>query len=110
MYEQYFSEFEFADAESEFCTIRLTNFTYNGVEVVIGKEFIVTPDQQEIKFDYEVKKIPDGFDNELTKTTEFIDLVKNIFMAILERELDFYETNAAETETNDEGPTAEGSL
>lgn len=104
MYEQYFAEFEFADTESEFCTIRLTHSIFNGVEVVIGKEFIVTPDQQEIKFDYEVSKIPEGFDKELVTTTEFIDLIKNIFMAILERELNFYET------TNDESTTSEGSV
>jgi hypothetical protein len=102
IYDQYFSDFEFVDQTAPYCTIRVTKPTFAGVEVVIAKHFIVVQNDglQEIKFDYDIVSVPEGID---TQTLEFTDLVKNIFMAILEREL---ETNPiyvqAETTNQDE--------
>jgi hypothetical protein len=85
MYEQYFDNFSFVDKDSPFCIVRL-NDPFAGVEVLLAKTFTVKENDM-IKFDYEVSAIPDEFDKSHLETTDFTDLVKNIFMAILEREL-----------------------
>ena len=108
MYEQYFSKFSYADEVSPFCVIRL-NDPFAGVEVIIAKIFEVTSDQQ-IKFDYEVTKVPDEVDKSIVETAEFIDLVKNIFLAILEEQLNKYAEPKTETTENNETPTPEGSV
>lgn len=90
MYESYFDHFSLVDADSPFCIVRLIHPAYNDIEVVIAKTFgIVNRDdgQQELQFDYEVTQIPEGTDPELVKQEEFIALVRNIFMAILEKDL-----------------------
>lgn len=88
MYEQFFSNFSYVDKESALCVVRL-NEPYTGIEVVIAKQFILVDNngQQEIKFDYEVTSLPDTFTKELVESVDFIDLVRNIFLAILEESL-----------------------
>jgi len=87
IYDKHFFDFEFVDKAAPVCKIRLTNPTYAGVEVLLARNFVVVQNDgfQEIKFDYDVTSVPDGID---VKTLEFTDLVKNIFMAILEREME----------------------
>lgn len=85
MYEEYFEKFSYVDVDSPLCMIRL-NDPYAGVEVLMAKTFVVTPDN-ELKFDYDVISVPEDFDKNLTKNLEFVDLVKNIFLAILEEQL-----------------------
>jgi hypothetical protein len=102
MYEQYFANFSFVDENSPFCIIRL-NDPYAGVEVIIAKTFVVTP-ENELKFDYEVVKVPEEINKGVVNTIEFIDLVKNVFMAILEDEMNQYaepEPPAAAGEKNE---------
>jgi hypothetical protein len=103
MYEEYFSRFSYVDVNSPFCVVRL-NDPFAGVEVLLAKTFQITPDGQ-IKFDYDVTGVPDDFDKSQIATLEFTDLVKNIFMAILEEQVSEY----AETD-NDQGQTPEGSI
>lgn len=89
MYEQYFSTFSYVDADSPYCTVKLIHEQYGDVEAVIAKQFQIVDNngQQEIKFDYEVTKVPDGFDRALIQTDDFIGVLRNVFMAILEKEL-----------------------
>jgi prophage DNA circulation protein len=88
MYEQYFSTFEYVDSEP-YCKVRLIHPQYGGVEAIIAKQFQIVDNngQQEIKFDYQVTDIPEGFDRALTETEDFIGVLRNVFMAILEKEL-----------------------
>ena len=87
IYDKYFSDFEFVDESAPVCNVRLINPTFAGVEVLLARNFVVVQNDgfQEIKFDYDVTFVPEGIDVQLL---EFTDLVKNIFMAILEREME----------------------
>jgi hypothetical protein len=109
-YDQYFSEFDFVDKTAPFCKVRLKTPAFVGVEVVIAQQFVVVDNhgQQEIKFDYDVTGKPDGVNVE---TLEFTDLIKNIFMAILEREMEKKPKKPiyVQAESN-EGTAPEGSL
>lgn len=88
MYEKYFECFSYVDKQSPFCVVRL-NEPYAGVQVMIGRQFgvVIRNGQQELQFDYQVVELPEEFDAELVKTDEFIGMVRNIFMAILEEQL-----------------------
>jgi hypothetical protein len=89
MYEHLLSTFEYVDADSPYVVVRLIHPVYDKVCAMIGRQFQIVDNegQQEIKFDYEVVAVPDGFDKELIKTEDFITVLRNVFMAILEGEL-----------------------
>jgi thioredoxin 1 len=105
-YGKFFSKFDFVDKTAATCKVRLKQEPYTGVEVEIAKNFVVVQNgsDQEIKFDYNVVSKPEGVNVE---TLEFTDLVKNIFMAIIEREMQkgpiYVE---ADQHTQEAGPTA----
>lgn len=89
MYEQFFSTFSYVDSDSPYCVVKLIHPQYGNVEAVIAKQFQIVDNngQQEIKFDYEVTFVPEGFDRALIETEDFIGVLRNVFMAILEKEL-----------------------
>ena len=99
MYEQYFEQFSYVDENSPFCVVRL-NDPFSGVEVLLAKTFMVTPDNQ-LKFDYEVTGMPEDFDKSLLATLEFTDMVKNVFMAILEEQMNQFAPPEGGQETHE---------
>jgi hypothetical protein len=85
MYEEYFENFSYVDVNSPDCIIRL-NEPFCGVQVLIAKTFVLTTNN-ELKMDYEVVSVPEDIDQDSIKTLEFTDLIKHIFMAILEDQM-----------------------
>lgn len=92
MYEKYFSNFEYVDLEGQTCDIVLKTSPFEGVKLTIAQKYGIVENpvtnQPEIKFDYDITSIPsETFDRTLLEGEEFINLIRNIFLAMLEHQL-----------------------
>lgn len=88
MYEQFLQRFRFISSDTPYCAIELYE-PYLGVQLYIGKEFAfsdVGGDTNSVTFDYEIFSQPEGSTFDFA-TAGFDELMKNIFLAILEKKM-----------------------